>query len=115
MKSKSPLYKGSLKLIILKMLEDNGKMYGYEITQKAKELTAGEVDITEGALYPALHKMEADGQLTVSIATVGNRKRKYYDLTAEGEEESVRLMDEFRDFVQNMNNILTQNVNPSIS
>jgi PadR family transcriptional regulator PadR len=34
-------------------------MYGYEITQKVKELTAGEIKIIEGALHPALHKLEA--------------------------------------------------------
>jgi DNA-binding PadR family transcriptional regulator len=50
------LYKGSLQTIILRLLESNDKMYGYEITQKVKELTNGELHITEGALYPALHK-----------------------------------------------------------
>jgi DNA-binding PadR family transcriptional regulator len=39
----------------MKLLEENGKMYGYEITQKVKAITAGELNITEGALYPALH------------------------------------------------------------
>jgi DNA-binding PadR family transcriptional regulator len=34
-------------------LEENGKMYGYEITQKVKAITQGELNITEGALYPA--------------------------------------------------------------
>ena len=41
------LYKGSLQTIILKLLESNDKMYGYEITQKVKELTKGELKITE--------------------------------------------------------------------
>ena len=59
------LYKGSLVTIILKLLQDNDKMYGYEITQKVKELTKGELNITEGALYPALHKLEAEGFLLV--------------------------------------------------
>ena len=77
------LYKGSLQTIILKLLESNDKMYGYEITQKVKELTKGELQITEGALYPALHKLEADGLLDVEVAKVGNRLRKYYKLTEE--------------------------------
>ena len=42
------LYKGSLQTIILKLLAQNDKMYGYEITQKVKELTKGELKITEG-------------------------------------------------------------------
>jgi len=39
-------------------------MYGYEIKQHVKQLTEGELAITEGALYPALHKLEARGLLT---------------------------------------------------
>ena len=61
------LYKGSLQTIILKLLETNDKMYGYEITQHVKALTNGELKITEGALYPALHKLEAEGLLAVCI------------------------------------------------
>ena len=49
------LYKGSLNTIILKLLGEKDKMYGYEITQKVKQITDGELNITEGALYPALH------------------------------------------------------------
>ena len=47
------LYKGSLTTIVLKLLSETTKMYGYEITQKVKA-------ITEGALYPLLHKLEAE-------------------------------------------------------
>jgi PadR family transcriptional regulator PadR len=55
----SELLKGTLQTIILKVLKDEGKMYGYEITQKVKELSEGRIQLTEGALYPALHKLEA--------------------------------------------------------
>ncbi len=48
----SELIKGTLKTIVLKLLADNKKMYGYEITQKVKELTGDKIQITEGALYP---------------------------------------------------------------
>jgi DNA-binding PadR family transcriptional regulator len=53
----SQLYKGSLNTIIMKLLEE--KRYGYEITQKSDY--CHELNITEGALYPALHKLEAEG------------------------------------------------------
>ena len=72
----SQLYKGSLTTIVMKLLEENGRMYGYEITQKVKEITQGELKITEGALYPALHKLEADGVLEVEVENVDNRLRK---------------------------------------
>ena len=55
------LLKGTLQTILLKVLKDHGKMYGYEITQRVKELSDGRILLTEGALYPSLHKLEAEG------------------------------------------------------
>ena len=47
----SELLKGTLKTIVLKQLEQNNRMYGYEITQRVKELSGNRIQITEGALY----------------------------------------------------------------
>ncbi len=105
------LYKGSLQTIILKLLEDQNKMYGYEITQKVKEITAGKLKITEGALYPALHKLEADGLLEVEVRSIGNRLRKYYRLTESGTQETRSKMAELEDFISTMQNLM----NPQIS
>ncbi len=105
------LYKGSLQTIILKLLEEQDKMYGYEITQKVKELTKGKLKITEGALYPALHKMEAEGLLDVEIVNIGNRMRKYYKLTEEGTKETVNRLAELEEFIKTMQTI----VNPKLS
>lgn len=104
--SNNNLIKGSLQTIILKLLEENKRMYGYEITQKVKELTAGEIKITEGALYPALHKMEAEGLLTTEIEQVDNRVRKYYSLTKDGQKEVNSKMAELQGFVENLQRIL---------
>lgn len=105
------LYKGSLQTIILKLLEEKDKMYGYEITQKVKELTKGELSITEGALYPALHKLEAEGLLDVEVAKVDNRLRKYYKLTENGTKETASKLAEMEDFLRTMQTI----VNPKFS
>ncbi len=96
------LYKGSLATIILKLLDENDKMYGYEITQKVKELTAGELKITEGALYPALHKLEAENLLEVEVVKVDNRLRKYYKLTANGTKETVNKLAELEKYIKTM-------------
>ena len=72
------LLKGTLKTIILKLLSSNDRMYGYEITQKVKILTHEKIQLTEGALYPTLHKLEADGMVTTEIENINGRKRKYY-------------------------------------
>ena len=105
------LYKGSLQTIILKLLEENDKMYGYEITQRVKELTNGDLQITEGALYPALHKLEADGLLDVEVAMVDNRLRKYYKLTENGSKETVSRLAEMEEFLRTMQTI----VNPKFA
>ena len=49
------LLKGTLKPIILKLLSENDKMYGYEIVQAVKQLTDEKIVIKEGSLYPLLH------------------------------------------------------------
>jgi len=105
------LYKGSLQTIILKLLEENDKMYGYEITQKVRKLTKGELKITEGALYPALHKLEAEGLLDVEIVNIGNRLRKYYKLTEQGTKETANKLAELNEFIKTMQTI----VNPKFS
>jgi DNA-binding PadR family transcriptional regulator len=112
--SSNALIKGSLQTIILKLLEKNEKMYGYEITQKVKELTAGEIKITEGALYPALHKLEAEGLLTTEIQQVDNRVRKYYSLTKDGQKEVSSKLAELQSFVESMQRIINPGLKPEL-
>lgn len=111
MKQNSQLFKGSLSTIVLKLLSEQDKMYGYEITKKVKELTGGEVNITEGALYPALHKLEAEGLLTVSVENQGNRPRKYYKLTKDGKKEVKTKLAELKDFFDQMQLVLKLQLN----
>lgn len=107
----SQLYKGSLVTIIMSLLKENGRMYGYEITQKVKIITKGALNVTEGALYPALHKLEADNILEVEVEQVDNRLRKYYKLTEKGTKETSNRLAELEEFVRNMQAI----VNPKWS
>ncbi|HCL04840.1 MAG TPA: PadR family transcriptional regulator [Chitinophagaceae bacterium] len=100
--NKSALYKGCLEPIILQLLKDNGRMYGYQITQKARELTKGHLDITEGALYPLLHRLEEEGILETEIESVGNRMRKYYALTKAGKKQSIQSLNELQSFLNNL-------------
>jgi DNA-binding PadR family transcriptional regulator len=96
------LFRGSLDTIIIKLLSDKNEMYGYEITQRVKELTSGEFKITEGALYPALHRLEAKGLLETSSRNIGNRIRKYYRLTESGETEVSSILSEMDQFIETM-------------
>src|ERR1700684_2691488 len=98
----SELLKGTLKTIILKLLVDNKRMYGYEITQKVKELTRDKIKITEGALYPTLHALEAEGLLTTKAEYIGKRVRKYYSLSAAGKAKSKEKISELSNFIGTM-------------
>jgi len=98
----SELLKGTLKTIVLKLLSDNKKMYGYEITQRVKELTQDKIQITEGALYPTLHALEADGLVRTEIEYIGKRKRKYYSLSPAGKTTSREKVNELASFMQTM-------------
>lgn len=100
------LKKGSVNTIVLKLLTENKRMYGYEITKKVMEMTNGQVTITEGALYPALHKMEADGLLEVTMENIGNRNRKYYSLTRKRTKESKIKLPELRKSIVQLQKIL---------
>jgi PadR family transcriptional regulator PadR len=107
------LFKGTLQTIILNLLAENEKMYGYEITQKVKQLTQGELLLKEGALYPTLHKLETEGLLETSSMVVDNRLRKYYALSENGQTEVVNKLQEAKDFIRHLEVLL--NLKPSLS
>src|SRR6185312_7217301 len=96
----------TLKTIVLKLLSDHKKMYGYEITQRVKELTADKIQITEGALYPTLHAMEAEGLATTETEYIGKRVRKYYSLSPAGKTRTKEKVSELASFVQTMTLLL---------
>lgn len=100
------LIKGTLQPLILKLLEENQRMYGYEITQRVKELTHGKIVVTEGALYPLLHKLEAEGTLQTEKEFIGKRVRKYYSLTQSGKSVVQQKVEELSDFLKTMGSII---------
>lgn len=102
----SELIKGTLKTIVLKQLENNKRMYGYEITQRVKELTSDKIQITEGALYPTLHALEAEGLVTVESEFIGKRIRKYYSLSPKGKSKIEEKLSEMAEFIETMNSLL---------
>ena len=97
------LTKGTLLPIILKLISERDKMYGYEITQEVKKLTLGKIDISEGALYPILHKLEAKGILETDKVYIGKRVRKYYKVTSGGKKVVVEITDEVNNFIGTLN------------
>ncbi len=104
--STNSMLKGTLQTIILKLLEDNDRMYGYEITQKVKDVSDGRILLTEGALYPALHKLQADGFLKTTVEIVDGRARKYYQLTEHGGKQVASKINEAQAFIEQLQGIL---------
>jgi transcriptional regulator len=75
---------GALNLLILKALR-RGPMHGYAITNLVQDASGDVVEIEEGSMYPALHKMEHEGWITSewALSDTGRRVR-YYKLTPKG-------------------------------
>jgi PadR family transcriptional regulator, regulatory protein PadR len=97
------LLKGSLKTIILKTLQENGPMYGYQLTRKVEAQSNGKIVLTYGALYPVLHKLKSEGVLETASELYNNRVRIYYALTPKGHSlvaEKIRELNEFIDSLQ---------------
>src|SRR5256885_11223804 len=70
--------------MVLGILAD-GESYGYAILRRINELSGGELDWTEGLLYPLLHRLERLGYSESSWQSVaGERRRKYYRITDKG-------------------------------
>ena len=88
-------------------------MYGYEITQRVKELTQDKIQITEGALYPILHSLEADNLVTTETEYIGKRMRKYYSLSLAGKAHAREKIKELANFMQTMISLL--DIKPKIT
>jgi len=100
------IIKGSLSAIIMQLLQNNGRMYGYEITKAVRDGSKGKTKITEAALYPALHKLEEAGLLETESEMVDGRIRKYYKLSRKGKKESAIQLDALKESILSLQKIL---------
>lgn len=78
------LLPGTLDLLILKALS-LGELHGYGVLLRVQQITGGKIGVEQGALYPALYRLESQGHLEAEWGTSeNNRRAKYYRLTAAG-------------------------------
>jgi PadR family transcriptional regulator PadR len=83
-KPKSDLLQGTLDLLILKTL-DLEPMHGWGISQRILTVSDSVLQVNQGSLYPALHRLEEQGWITAKWKTSeNNRRAKYYELTRRG-------------------------------
>src|SRR5450631_520429 len=82
--AKSDLPQGTLDLLILKVIA-LGPVHGYAIAQRLEQVSRGVVQVPEGSLYPALHRLENRGLLAADWKeTETGREAKFYRLTRKG-------------------------------
>jgi transcriptional regulator len=78
------LVQGTLDLLILKMLALE-PMHGFAISQRLKQMSGDVLQVSDGSLYPALHKLEQEGWITAEWKpSENNRRAKFYSLTRLG-------------------------------
>lgn len=83
-KKSAELLQGTLDLLVLKAVS-LGKMHGYGILLRIQQISGQSLEIEQGALYPALYRLERQGLLETEWGTSeNNRKAKYYGLTSGG-------------------------------
>jgi transcriptional regulator len=93
MAGKSDLLQGTLDLLILKTLS-GGPMHGWGVAQKIQLLSQDILQVNQGSLYPALHRLEQQGLIAAQWgASENNRQAKFYELTRAGRRQ---LADEQR-------------------
>src|SRR3954454_23775307 len=80
---RSDLMRGHLDSLLLAVLA-GGPGHGYGISQRMRNASGGEIAVTEGALYPALHRLERSGPVTSEWSVGDGRRRRVYALTAAG-------------------------------
>ena len=79
---------GASSIPIILTILSSGESYGYEIIQKVKKISDGNIEWGQGTLYPVLHKLEKNSLITSSWKISENgRKRKYYAISQKGKKE----------------------------
>ena len=100
------LLKGTLSTIILRLLSEHKRLYGYEIAQLVKERSHDVIQLKEGSLYPALHRLEADGLVISEEVYIGKRVRRYYKLTEPGKKVTKIYIQELQGFLKTIEELI---------
>jgi PadR family transcriptional regulator len=85
---RSPVWQGTLSLMVLRTLLTMGEQHGFGIARRIEQTSGGKLSINYGTLYPALLKLEQEGLIASSWGTSdNNRKAKFYKLTRAGRKQ----------------------------
>jgi len=99
------LKKGSAELLILSLVEDQPR-HGYDIGQLIEQRSNGALKFSVGSLYPLLYRLEKRGWIQGRwVEKPGQRRRRYYRITAEGKKVLKAQKNSWREFVEAINSI----------
>lgn len=98
---------GTLYLLILKTLARGGEMHGYEIANAIQQISEDVLRVEEGSLYPALQRMLIKGWVAAKWGTTaGNRRARYYRLTAAGRKQLQAEVSQFDRVMQAITRVI---------
>lgn len=101
------LLKGTLDVLILKTLNRVGPLHGYGVSKFIRETTGEVFAVEEGAIYPALRRLEERGLLEAGWdVTDTGREAKFYELTPDGKKELEKEMRAWGTYVEAMGRVL---------
>lgn len=99
---------GTLHMLVLRALSGEPR-HGYQIARWVRQRTAGDLEIEEGALYPALHRLSRRGWVTFEWGTSeNNRRAKYYRLTPKGRRQLREETDQWRRYAAAVGAVLAE-------
>lgn len=105
--SRVELVRGTLDVMILKALTW-GPKHGYAVTRWLADASGGRLEILEGVLYPALHRLEKRGLVTSSWGTSeNNRQARFYEITPAGRRELAAETSTWEEYVALLGRVLT--------
>ena len=97
------LLKGSTQTLLLSLLA-NEPMYGYQLVKEMDRRSSGYFRFKEGTLYPALHRLEAEGLIAGRWeASPTGQDRRYYHITAQGRASLASMLEEWHLFTRAVN------------
>ena len=85
-RNKTDLLQGTLDMLVLKIVA-LGPVHGYAIAQRIRQISREVLQVQQGSLYPALHRLENRGWLKAEWREVGGREAKFYSLTKTGKKQ----------------------------
>ncbi|HVW07852.1 MAG TPA: PadR family transcriptional regulator [Bryobacteraceae bacterium] len=106
-RSKNDKLQGTLSLLVLRTLESRGPLHGYALCEHIHSVSDDLLQVEEGSLYPALHRMDQDGWISSKWEiTDRGRKARVYSITARGKKQLVEEQENWERLTRGVSRVL---------